>query len=110
MRRADRLFEILQLLRGGRLRTSKELAKTLEVSTRTVWRGIADLQKQNVPIDGERGLGYMLRAGYFLPPLALTAQEIEALTWGTKLVKPMATRRSQMPRARCRSKSPLPPN
>ena len=87
MRRADRLFEILQLLRGGRLRTAKDLANALEVSTRTIWRDIADLQKQNVPIDGERGVGYMLRDGYFLPPLALTPLEMEALVWGTRLVE-----------------------
>lgn len=87
MRRADRLFEILQLLRGGRLRTARNLAEALEVSTRTIWRDIADLQKQNVPIDGERGVGYMLRDGYFLPPLALTPLEMEALVWGTRLVE-----------------------
>lgn len=87
MRRADRLFEILQLLRGGRLRTARDLADSLEVSTRTIWRDIADLQKQNVPIDGARGVGYMLRDGYFLPPLALTPVEMEALVWGTRLVE-----------------------
>jgi len=86
MRRADRLFEILQLLRGGRLRTARELAALLEVSTRTVWRDVAALQAQGVPIDGERGVGYVLRDDFFLPPLALNREEAEALMWGTNLV------------------------
>ncbi|WP_374329865.1 helix-turn-helix transcriptional regulator [Aestuariivirga sp.] len=90
MRRADRLFEIVQLLRGGRLRTSGDLARRLEVSTRTVWRDIADLQAQGVPIEGERGVGYLLQEGHFLPPLALTHDEMEALLWGTQLVESFA--------------------
>jgi len=87
MRRADRLFEILQFLRGGRLRTARDIAEELEVSTRTIWRDIADLQAQGVPIDGERGVGYVLRESFFLPPLALTSNEMEALLWGTRLVE-----------------------
>ena len=86
MRRADRLFAILQALRGGRLRTAEALAEALEVSTRTVYRDVADLQAQGVPIDGERGIGYLLREGYFLPPLALTRLEFEALDWGVAFV------------------------
>lgn len=87
MRRADRLFEILQRLRGGRLRTARALAEALEVSTRTIWRDIAELQAQGVPIEGERGVGYLLRDNFFLPPLALTQAEAEALSWGVKLVE-----------------------
>lgn len=87
MRRADRLFEILQLLRGGRLRTARSLGEELEVSTRTIWRDITDLQSQGVPISGERGIGYVLHQSYFLPPLALTQDEMEALIWGTRLVE-----------------------
>lgn len=87
MRRADRLFEILQRLRGGRLRTARALAEALEVSTRTIWRDIAELQAQGVPIEGERGVGYLLRDTFFLPPLALTQQEAEALSWGVQLVE-----------------------
>ncbi|WP_404403311.1 helix-turn-helix transcriptional regulator [Pelagibacterium halotolerans] len=87
MRRADRLFELLQLLRGGRLRTAEQLARALEVSPRTVYRDIADLQAQGVPIDGERGVGYLLRDEYFLPPLALTPLEFEALDLGVRMVR-----------------------
>lgn len=87
MRRADRLFEILQNLRGGRLRTARDLAEKLEVSTRTIWRDVADMQAQGIPIEGERGVGYLLRENFFLPPLALTGDEMEALSWGVALVE-----------------------
>ncbi|MBR0560447.1 helix-turn-helix transcriptional regulator [Neokomagataea anthophila] len=90
MRRADRLFEILQMLRGGRLRTASEIAEALEVSTRTIWRDVADLQAQGVPVAGERGVGYVLQEGYFLPPLGLTGEEMEALLWGVHLVGSLA--------------------
>lgn len=68
------------------MRTSDWLAERLEVSTRTIYRDIADLQANGAPIDGERGLGYLLRDELFLPPLALTAHEHEALRWGVALV------------------------
>jgi predicted DNA-binding transcriptional regulator YafY len=86
MRRADRLFAIIQALRGGRLRTAQWLADRLEVSIRTVYRDVADLQANGAPIDGERGVGYVLRDEFFLPPLALTSAEQEALRWGVALV------------------------
>jgi predicted DNA-binding transcriptional regulator YafY len=86
LRRADRLFAIIQALRGGRLRTAEWLAERLEVSTRTIYRDVADLQANGAPIDGERGIGYLLRDEFFLPPLALTAVEHEALRWGVALV------------------------
>ena len=85
MRRADRLFAIIQALRGGRLQTADWLAQQLEVSPRTIYRDIADLQAHGTPIDGERGVGYLLRNDFFLPPLALTAVEREALRWGVAL-------------------------
>lgn len=87
MRRADRLFELIQLLRGGRLRTAYWLGEALGVSPRTIYRDIADLQAQGVPIDGERGVGYLLREGYFLPPLSLTPAEMEALELGVRFVR-----------------------
>lgn len=90
MRRADRLFEILQLLRGGRLRTARDMAASLGVSVRTVWRDVADLQMQGIPITGERGVGYVMAKSFFLPPLALTHEEMEALLWGTRLVESLA--------------------
>lgn len=67
MRRADRLFQIVQHLRGGRLVTAQKLAERLEVSTRTIYRDIADLQSTGVPIDGEAGVGYVMEVGYDLP-------------------------------------------
>lgn len=86
MRRADRLFAIIQALRGGRLRRAEDLAAMMEVSSRTIYRDLLDLQARGVPIDGERGVGYLLRDGFFLPPLALTAAEWEALQWGVAFV------------------------
>ncbi len=87
MRRADRLFQIVQLLRGGRLVTAARLAERLEVSERTIYRDIADLQASGVPIDGEKGVGYIMRAGYDLPPLMFTRDEITALVAGARLVR-----------------------
>ena len=87
MRRADRLFQIVQYLRGGRLLTAAKLAGTLEVSERTIYRDIADLQASGVPIDGEAGVGYVMRAGYELPPLMFTRDEIVALVAGARLIR-----------------------
>ena len=87
IRRADRLFQIVQYLRGGRLLTAARLAGTLEVSERTIYRDIADLQASGVPIDGEGGVGYVLRAGYDLPPLMFTRDEIVALVAGARLIR-----------------------
>ena len=86
MRRADRLFEIVQRLRGGRLVTARALAEALEVSVRTVYRDVADLQASGVPIDGAAGVGYLLRPGYHLPPLMFRPAEIEALIVGARMV------------------------
>jgi predicted DNA-binding transcriptional regulator YafY len=87
MRRADRLFQIVQYLRGGRLVTAARLAETLEVSERTIYRDIADLQASGVPIDGEAGVGYVMRDGYDLPPLMFTRDEIVALVAGARLTR-----------------------
>lgn len=87
MRRADRLFQIVQYLRAGRLVTAATLAERLEVSKRTIYRDIADLQSTGVPIDGEAGVGYILRSGFDLPPLMFTRDEIVALVAGAKMVK-----------------------
>ena len=87
MRRADRLFQIVQYLRGGRLVTAAKLGETLEVSERTIYRDIADLQASGVPIDGEAGVGYVMRAGYDLPPLMFTRDEIVALVAGARLIR-----------------------
>ncbi|MGL4406080.1 MAG: helix-turn-helix transcriptional regulator [Notoacmeibacter sp.] len=87
MRRADRLFQIVQFLRGGRLVTAAMLAGKLEVSERTIYRDIADLQSSGVPIDGAAGVGYIMRQGFDLPPLMFSRDEITALVAGAKLVK-----------------------
>ena len=88
MRRADRLFQIVQLVRGRRLSTAEFLAARLEVSTRTVYRDIADLQAQGVPLEGEAGVGYRMRAGFDLPPLMFTREEAQALVASVRLAQP----------------------
>ncbi len=87
MRRADRLFRLVQLLRGRRLSTAAWLADKLEVSARTVYRDVADLQAQGVPIDGEAGVGYRLIAGFDLPPLMFTTLEAQALVAAVRLAQ-----------------------
>ncbi len=88
MRRADRLFDIIQTLRvAPRPMTAATLAERLEVTVRTVYRDIATLQARRVPIEGAPGLGYVLRRGFDLPPLMFTADEIDAIAVGARLVK-----------------------
>ncbi|MBF9035440.1 WYL domain-containing protein [Rhodobacterales bacterium HKCCE2091] len=87
MRRADRLFQIVQILRSGRLTTARKLSETLEVSERTIYRDVADLVASGLPIDGEAGLGYLMREGYDLPPVMFSAEEIVALTAGARMVQ-----------------------
>ncbi|RZL94364.1 MAG: YafY family transcriptional regulator [Variovorax sp.] len=87
MRRADRLFQIVQLIRGRRLTTAAFLAQRLEVSERTVYRDVADLQCQGVPIEGEAGVGYRLGAGFDLPPLMFTQDEAAALVASARLAQ-----------------------
>jgi predicted DNA-binding transcriptional regulator YafY len=87
MRRADRLFQIIQILRRStRPVTAAALAEELEVSKRTVYRDVADLIGQRVPIDGEAGFGYLLASDYDMPPLMLTPDEIEAVMLGAQWV------------------------
>lgn len=88
MRRADRLFLIIHALRGRRSATpARKLAETLGVSLRTIYRDVADLQVSGVPIEGEAGIGYVLRKGSDIPPLMFTAEEMEALVVGTRFVR-----------------------
>jgi predicted DNA-binding transcriptional regulator YafY len=86
VRRADRLFQIIQFIRGRRVTTAAELARALEVSERTVYRDVRDLVLSGVPIEGEAGVGYMLRRGFDLPPLMFTRDEVQALVLGTRVV------------------------
>ena len=87
MRRADRLFDIVQLMRRNRLVRARDLAAELEVSERTIYRDIAALIASGVPIDGEAGVGYVLRGGFDLPPLMFNEEEIEALVLGAQIVQ-----------------------
>jgi predicted DNA-binding transcriptional regulator YafY len=88
MRRADRLFDVIQLLRGARrAMTAAALADALEVTPRTIYRDIATLQARRVPIEGAAGIGYVLRKGFDLPPLMFTIDEVEAIAVGTRLVR-----------------------
>ena len=88
MRRADRLFDIIQTLRSAnRPLTAAALADKLEVTVRTVYRDIAALQASRVPIEGAAGIGYVLRRGFDLPPLMFTSDEVDAIVVGAKLVR-----------------------
>lgn len=87
MRRADRLFQIVQLIRGRRLTTAAFLAQRLEVSDRTIYRDVADLQHQGVPIEGEAGVGYRLGTGFDLPPLMFTQDEAAALVASARMAQ-----------------------
>jgi predicted DNA-binding transcriptional regulator YafY len=88
MRRADRLFDIIQTLRvASKPMTAAMLAEQLEVTVRTVYRDIAALQGSRVPIEGAAGIGYVLRRGFDLPPLMFTADEIDAIAVGARLVR-----------------------
>jgi predicted DNA-binding transcriptional regulator YafY len=88
MRRSDRLFDIIQHLRTatGPV-TAATIARELEVTPRTIYRDIATLQARRVPIDGAAGIGYVLRKSFDLPPLMFTADEVEAIAIGARLVR-----------------------
>ena len=87
MRRADRLFRIVQRLRRRGATTAHELAQALEVSERTVYRDVRDLLLSGVPIQGEAGVGYALDRSFELPPLMFDEEEIEALVLGARIVR-----------------------
>lgn len=87
MRRADRLFQIVQLLRHDRVKTAHDLATELEVSERTIYRDIQDLSLSGVPITGEVGVGYRLMKGFNLPPLMFNEEELTALLLGARMVQ-----------------------
>jgi predicted DNA-binding transcriptional regulator YafY len=87
MSRSARLLRLLQAMRGRRTPvTAARLAETLEVSERTIYRDVADLIAQGAPIEGEAGVGYILRPGLFLPPLMLSQDEVEAVMLGLRYV------------------------
>lgn len=90
MRRSDRLFELIQILRDGRLHRGTDMAKRLGVSLRTLYRDMDTLIASGVPVEGERGLGYMMTAPITLPPLNLSLSELEALHLGLSVVSKAA--------------------
>lgn len=87
MRRADRLFQIVQHLRGRRLTTAAQLARWLQVSERTVYRDIRDLSLCGTPVEGEAGVGYRLSAGFDLPPIMFSIDEVEALVAAARMME-----------------------
>jgi predicted DNA-binding transcriptional regulator YafY len=99
MRRAERLFQIIQILRRSKRRpiTANDIASELETSLRTIYRDISQLLAERVPIRGEAGIGYVLEDGFDMPPLMLTADEIEAAMLGAQWV--MARGDSSLARA-----------
>lgn len=86
MPRSDRLFDLIQVLRDGRLHRAADLADAMGVSVRTIWRDMGVLTASGLPIEGERGVGYILRQPITLPPMMLQASEMLALRAGLKLV------------------------
>lgn len=88
MRRSDRLFQLIQILRSANVpRRAEDMAREMEVSVRTLYRDIVTLQSLRVPIEGAAGVGYVMRRGYDLPPLMFTAAEIEALLVAIALLR-----------------------
>jgi predicted DNA-binding transcriptional regulator YafY len=87
IRRADRLFDILRILRAAPLPvTASAIADELEVTVRTVYRDVATLQARRIPIEGAAGIGYVLRRGFDLPPLMFTEDEAEAIAVGVRML------------------------
>ena len=86
MRRTDRLFHILQILRDGQLHRARDMANTLNVSVRTLYRDMDTLVASGVPVEGARGVGYRITQATTLPPLTLTPEELEALNLGIAIV------------------------
>ncbi len=82
MKRADRLMQLVQLMRDDKLHRAEDLAKATGVSLRTMYRDLETLAASGVPIEGERGLGYKVTAAITLPPLNLTMTEVEVLHLG----------------------------
>ncbi|GAB2508816.1 helix-turn-helix transcriptional regulator [Lysobacter humi (ex Lee et al. 2017)] len=113
MRRADRLFLLVNALRGRRRAVpARVLADDLAVSLRTVYRDVADLQRSGIPIEGEPGVGYVLRKGADLPPLAFDAEELEALIVGLRFARAFAGTRlgAASMRARLKVEAVVPPD
>lgn len=87
MKRDQRLYDLVQILRDGKLHTAAELARALGVSPRTIWRDMAIMAATGLPVTGGRGLGYLLRSPLMLPPTMLTPDELDALVTGLRHVE-----------------------
>jgi predicted DNA-binding transcriptional regulator YafY len=113
MRRTDRLFDLIQILRDGRLHRAGEMAERLGVSVRTIWRDMATLMASGLPVEGERGVGYILRAPITLPPMILSGAELDALRAGVRMVAegpdPALARAARMLATKIASVTPAPP-
>ena len=113
MRRTDRLFDLIQILRDGRLHRATEMAARLNVSVRTIWRDMATLMASGLPVEGERGVGYILRAPITLPPMILTGAELDALRAGVRMVAdgpdPTLARAARVLATKIASVTPAPP-
>ncbi|NEX44666.1 helix-turn-helix transcriptional regulator [Pseudotabrizicola algicola] len=113
MRRTDRLFDLIQILRDGRLHRAGEMAERLGVSVRTIWRDMAALMASGLPVEGERGVGYILRAPITLPPMILTGAELDALRAGVRMVAegpdPALARAARVLATKIASVTPAPP-
>lgn len=90
MRRADRLFQIVQILRRGKVVTAAKIALELEVSERTVYRDLQDLSARGVPLRAEAGVGYLLEKGFDIPPLMFSDAEIESLVIAARMLEAWA--------------------
>lgn len=87
MRRAERLFRLVRELRSRGVSRAEDLAAYFEISVRTVYRDIAHLQASGLPIDGEAGVGYILRPGFDLPAMTFTYEQLDALAIGLSFVE-----------------------
>lgn len=90
MQRADRLLQLVMLLRARGATTAAALAEDLGISVRTVYRYVRELEEAGVPVEGEAGVGYRLGRGFEVPPMRLSADEIEALALGLRMVEQQA--------------------
>lgn len=112
MRRADRLFHIVQILRRGKVITAAQIAHELEVSDRTVYRDLQDLSARGIPLRAEAGVGYLLEKGFDIPPLMFNAGEVESLVIAARMLEAWADpeMRAQIKSALEKIEQVLPPH
>ena len=112
MRRAERLFRLVNEMRTRRVSRAHELAEQFEVSIRTIYRDIANLQASGLPIEGEAGVGYLLRPGFDLPNVTFTHDQVDALAVGLSFVEstgdPVLAEAAREARAKIQASMPQP--